>query len=164
MAGKADFTPEEWSQLLKAPFMTALVVVAASPSGPIGVVKEMFSVAKLVAETKAKGGGSPLVSAVVAELTTREGMEQAKPTEIQGLKPDEARARALAECRKAAALVDRKAAGDAAAFKGWLQEVAQRVAQASREGGFLGIGGTLVSDEEQAALRDTAAAFGLRQA
>ena len=38
------------------------------------------------------------------------------------------------------------------------------MANASKEGGFLGFGGTLVSEQEQAALRDTAAALGIQQA
>ena len=89
MAGKADFTPEEWSLLAKSPMMAALVVVAASPNGPFGIIKEMVAVGKLIAETKAKGGGDALVGALVSDITTREGMEQAKPTEIQGKKPED---------------------------------------------------------------------------
>ncbi len=164
MAGKADFTPEEWGLLCKSPLLAALVVVAASPSGPFGIIKEMVALGKLVAETKAKGGADALVGAIVGDITTREGMEQAKPTEIQGKKPDEARAYALEQLKKAAALVDQKAPGDGAGFKQWLQEVATRVANASKEGGFLGIGGTLVSEQEQRALADTAAALGIAQA
>jgi len=163
MAGKADFTPDEWAQVCKSPMMASLVLVAASPSGPIGVVKEMFAVGKLVAETKAKGGANPLVDALVGEITTREGMERAKPTEVQGKSPDEARAYALEQLKKVAALADQKAPGDAAGFKQWLQQVAERVASASKEGGFLGFGGTLVSEQEHAALRDTAAALGVQQ-
>jgi len=161
MAGKSDFTPEEWGLLCKSPMLTALVVVAASPSGPFGIIKEMFAVGKLVAETKAKGGADALVGAVVGDITTRDGMEQAKPTEIQGKKPDEARAYALEQLKKVAALLGQKAPSDAQGFKQWLQEVATRVANASKEGGFLGIGGTLVSDEEQRALADTAAVLGV---
>jgi len=104
------------------------------------------------------------VNAVVNEITTREGMEQAKPTEIQGMSPDQARAHALDQLKQVSALVRQKAPGDAAGFAPWLQEVAQRVANASKEGGFLGIGGTLVSEQEQAALRDTAAALGIQTA
>jgi hypothetical protein len=37
------------------------------------------------------------------------------------------------------------------AFKQWLADVAQVVAEADKEGGFLGIGGKRVSDKEQAA-------------
>jgi hypothetical protein len=164
MAGKADFTADEWALLCKSPILTALVVVASSPSGPFGVLKEMFAVGKLIAETKGKGGGDALVSAVVADVTSREGMEQAKPTEIQGKKPEEAKAYALEQLKKAAALVEQKAPADAAGFKQWLQEVATRVANASKEGGFLGFGGTLVSEQEQQALAATASALGVARA
>jgi len=163
MAGKADFTADEWSMLCKSPMLAGMVVVAASPSGPFGVIKEMIAMGKLVAETKAKGGEG-LVSAVVNDITTREGIERAKPTEIQGKSPDEARTYALDQLKQAAALLGQKAPNDASAFSQWLQEVAQRVASASKEGGFLGFGGTLVSEQEQAALRDIAAALGIQAA
>jgi hypothetical protein len=163
MAGKADFTPDEWIALKKSPLMASLVVVAASPSGPLGVVKEMFAVGKLVAETKAKGGSNALVDGIVAELTTREGMEGTKPTEIQGMSPDQARSHALDALKSAAALADRKASADADGYKRWLLEVSTRVANASKEGGFLGFGGTLVSEQEEAALRDTASALGIQK-
>src|SRR5262245_17342236 len=164
MAGKADFTADEWALLCKSPILTALVVVASSPSGPFGVIKEMFAVGKLIAETKTKGGGDALVGAVVADVTSREGMEQAKPTEIQGKKPDEARTYALDQLKRVSALLDQKAGVDATGFKQWLQEVAVRVANASKEGGFLGFGGTLVSEQEQRALADTSAALGVAKA
>ena len=163
MAGKADFAADEWSLLCKSPMLAGMVVVAASPSGPFGVIKEMVAMGKLVAETKAKGGDG-LISAVVNEITTREGIERAKPTEIQGKSPDQARAYALDQLKQVAALLRQKAPGDAPAFSQWLQEVAERVASASKEGGFLGFGGTLVSEQEQAALRDTAAALGIQAA
>ena len=163
MAGKADFTADEWSLLCKSPMLAGMVVVAASPSGPFGVIKEMVAMGKLIAETKAKGGDG-LVSAVVNEITTREGIERAKPTDIQGKSPDQARAYALDQLKQVATLLRQKAPGDATAFSQWLQEVAERVASASKEGGFLGFGGTLVSEQEQAALRDTAAALGIQAA
>ena len=163
MSGKADFTPDEWTALKKSPLMASLVVVAASPSGPLGVMKEMFAVGKLVAETKAKGGSNGLIDGIVAELTTREGMEGTKPTEIQGMSPDQARNHALDALRSAAALADKKASADADGYKRWLLEVSTRVANASKEGGFLGFGGTLVNEQEQAALRDTASALGIQK-
>jgi hypothetical protein len=50
-------------------------------------------------------------------------------------------------------LVDAKAPDDAAAFKGWLRQISQHVAEASKEGGFFGGGGP-VSDKEKATLQD----------
>src|SRR6185369_4350159 len=46
MSTKADFSAEEWKLVLKAPLMAGLAVVAASPSGPLGVLREMFAVGK----------------------------------------------------------------------------------------------------------------------
>src|SRR5262249_23866696 len=105
MAGKADFTADEWSLVCRSPMLAALVVVAASPSGPFGVIKEMLAVAKLVARTKAKSGGDALGSAVVGEITTGEGMERAKPTDIQGMSPDQVRGHALDQLKQVAALL-----------------------------------------------------------
>jgi hypothetical protein len=44
MLAKTDFTTEEWNVIRRAPFTAGLLVVAASPNGPFGVVKEMFAV------------------------------------------------------------------------------------------------------------------------
>jgi hypothetical protein len=162
MASKADFTSEEWAQIRRSPVMASVAVVAASPSGPIGVVKEMFAVGKLIAETKSKTGANGLVDALVGEIASGEGMEQARPTELKGMSADQARSHAVSELKTVAALVERKAPGDAAGFKVWLQDVAQRTANAAKEGGFLGIGGTLVSSEEKSALDATASALGVR--
>ena len=161
MASKTDFTAEEWGQIRKSPLMASVAVVAASPSGPVGVVKEMFAVGKLIAETRAHPGSNGLVDAVLADITSKDGIEQAKPTELKGMSAEQARTHAMDALRTVASLVDRKAPGDATAFKQWLQQVAQRVANAAKEGGFLGVGGTLVSDDERAALNDTAAALGV---
>ena len=68
MATKADFTQEEWNQIQRAPFMAGLAVVAASPSGPFGVVKEMFAVGKMLGEVKAQGSSNELIKALVADI------------------------------------------------------------------------------------------------
>jgi hypothetical protein len=58
-----------------------------------------------------------------------------------------------------AALLDGKAPEDAAAFKAWLEDLARRVAEAAKEGGFLGFGGVQVSAAEQATLTEISAAL-----
>jgi hypothetical protein len=59
------------------------------------------------------------------------------------------KAKCIETLRQAGAIVDTKAPGDAAAFKGWLRQISQPVAEASKEGGFLGIGGVSVSEAEK---------------
>ena len=67
----------------------------------------------------------------------------------------------LVEILKAGAgAVAAKSPGELQAYKDTILSVAQASAEASKEGGFLGIGGTLVSKEEQAALYAIRAALG----
>jgi hypothetical protein len=61
--------------------------------------------------------------------------------------------------RQAAAIVDAKAPADAAAYKAWLQQISQHVAEASNEGGCLGIGGVPVSEAEKATLTEISSAL-----
>jgi len=47
-----------------------------------------------------------------------------------------------------------------AEFKEWIQSIAQKVAESAKEGGFLGFGGTAVSESEQQFLDDLKLALG----
>ena len=60
-----------------------------------------------------------------------------------------------------AALLANKAPADAVAYKTWLAGIAKAVAEAAPEGGFLGFGGTQVSDAEKATVGDIATALGV---
>ncbi|MGC2221042.1 MAG: hypothetical protein WA624_01040 [Methylocella sp.] len=62
--------------------------------------------------------------------------------------------RALTDLGRTAAILDAKAPADAKAFKAWLAHIAQLVAEAASEGGFLGFGGVKVSDTEKATLAE----------
>jgi hypothetical protein len=55
MTIKADYTAEEWELITRAPIMVAMAVVLASPSGPVGVVKEMFAVGSVLEEWSGRG-------------------------------------------------------------------------------------------------------------
>ena len=63
--------------------------------------------------------------------------------------------------REVSAIVDAKAPDEAAAFKAWLREISQKVAEAAVEGSILGFGGVRVSDAERAILRDISEALGM---
>ena len=76
-------------------------------------------------------------------------------------KPAEIKEACIATLRQAATIVDAKAPGDAAAYKAWLQQISQHVAEASKESGFLGIGGVPVSDAEKATLTEISSALKL---
>ena len=145
---KADFTAEEWNQIRRAPFMAGLAVVAASPSRPFGVVKEMFAVGKMLAEVKTQGSSNDLIEALVADLESG-AREQSAPAKLQGKAPDQVKSYAIDSLRQVTALIVKKTKPDEAqGFNQWLVAAARKVAEAAKEGGFLGFGGAQVSEPE----------------
>jgi hypothetical protein len=58
-------------------------------------------------------------------------------------------------------MVDEKAPDDAAAFKAWLRQISQHVAEAASEGGLFSSGGSSVSDKEKATLSEISSALKL---
>jgi hypothetical protein len=66
-------------------------------------------------------------------------------------------------CKQAVALVEQKSPAEAQDYKRWLLSMAHSTAAASKEGGFLGFGGTVVSETETAAVRDLALALGMKE-
>jgi hypothetical protein len=164
MADKSNFTPEEWKLLLESVMMAGIAVTVAEPSGLWGLLKESFASGSALRQAKIDPGSSPLIKAVVADFETSEGQSTARDglrAKLASSKPAEIKARCIETLRQARALVDSKAPDDTAAFKGWLREISQHVAEASKEGGFLGFGGVLVSDAEKATLGEISSALGL---
>ena len=58
----------------------------------------------------------------------------------------------MALVKAAAQAVAQRSPAEAAAYKATVLKVAQATAEAAKDGGFLGIGGKLISDDEQHAL------------
>jgi hypothetical protein len=162
MATKADFTADEWNQIQRAPFMAGLAVVAASPSGPFGVVKELFAVGKMLGEVKSQGTSNDLIKALVADIEAG-AKDLSAPAELKGKTPEQVKSYAIESLRQVAALIDKKTKPDEAqGFKQWLVSVAQKVAEAAKEGGFLGFGGTRVSEEEAATIKELSTTLGVK--
>ena len=118
-----------------------------------------------LAKAKVDPGSNALVKAVAADFGTSEGRSIARDgvkEKLTGSKPADIKDKCIETLRQLGALVDSKAPGDAAAFKGWLRQISQHVAEAATEGGFLGIGGVAVSDAEKAALAEISGALDSR--
>lgn len=100
---------------------------------------------------------SELIRTVIADFQSGEGrtaIQDALQKRLSGAKPADIVQQSLANLREVSAIVDEKAPDDAADFKAWLRGIGQMVAEASLEGGFLGIGGVRVSEAEKATLAD----------
>jgi hypothetical protein len=165
MSGKIDFTTDEWNQLLQGVLLSGLAVTAAEPSGLFGSMKEAFASAGALAKAKADPNANELIKAVVTSSTSFEetkGAREGLRKMLEGAKnAAEIKSRAITALGQLSTLLDRKAPGDAKPFKEWLRNVSQSVAEASSEGGFLGIGGVKVSEAEQTAISDISRALNL---
>src|SRR5262245_55449979 len=164
MGDKSNFTPDEWKLILESVMMAGIAVTAAEPSGLWGRLKESFAGGSALVTGKMEPGSNALIKAVVADFETAQGRSIARDglkEQLTGSKPWEIKAKCIETLRQAGAVVDAKAPADAAAFKSWLRQISQHVADASNEGGFLGVGGVPVSEAEKATLTEIAAALRL---
>ncbi len=156
MATRETFTAEEWATIFQAPLSAGMAIVFTAHSGPLQAVIEVSAVAKAMASDDGQTSNG-LIEALRAAVKNGE-----KPPKME-TKPEsveQARSQALEQLQQAAALVDAKAPEDAAGFKSWLSGISVKVAEAAKEGSFLGIGGTHVTDDERAAVADVARALG----
>ncbi|HVK04965.1 MAG TPA: hypothetical protein VM490_15920 [Armatimonadaceae bacterium] len=162
MAIRDNFSADEWKTLLGGPALAAAAVVAASPGGTLG---EMYGTLAGLREGMANAN-SDLVNGLLAisdDEAKQMGSLPPLPTE-----PAAARATALTRVQAAATLASEKAASgaipasEAVAYKQFLYEVADRVANSGKEGAFLGLfGGVKVNDAERAVLGELAGLLGV---
>jgi hypothetical protein len=163
MAGKANFTPEEWARVAASPMIVSMAITAADPSGLWGLLKESMAGGWALLAAKQDAQANPLVKAVaddIADPATRDAVRDSFQARFKGSQFADVKTKAIDELRSVAGILDAKAPQDAPAFKAWLREVAQKAAEAGNEGGFLGFGGVAVSDAEKATLTEISSALG----
>ena len=149
MTTKAAFNAEEWSTVANAPYLTAMLIIAASRGGRM---RETLAIAEAYASAR-QHYRDELLQQI---LTTPPSFD---PTTAPG-NPDELRQQATTTLRRAVSILGRDATEpEINTYKRFVYYLAETVARAHREGGFLGIGGKQVSDEEQAVLDEIAAIF-----
>jgi hypothetical protein len=164
MADKSTFTSDEWKTLLESVMAAGLAVTAAEPHGLWGLLQESFASGKMLAKAKMDTGSNPLIRAVVDDFATSEGRSTSRDglqEQLSGKKPAELKTACIEILGKVDGILSTKAPTDAAAFKSWLRQISQSVAEAATEGGFLGIGGVAVSDAEKATLAEISSALKL---
>jgi hypothetical protein len=165
MANKTTFTPDEWKQILGSVMLSGMAVTAADPSGLIGMLKESMATGRSLLAAKSGPDANELVRTVAADFSTSEGRQTVREglkATLHGAKAGDVSSKSIAALHEVAALIDRKAPADAAAFKTWLQDIAVAAAEAANEGGFMGFGGVQVSEAEKATLSQLSSALGIK--
>jgi hypothetical protein len=154
MTTKNDFTGEEWTRVLRAPFVAGMAISLADPGGPIEMSKETMTTMK-------SATNPPTREQLLAEIALDiQSMTQHRQSPISGFKPQAAQ-QILDELGAVSEIVSSKAtAEEAAAFKQWLLTTAQAAADAAKEGGFMGFGAVQVSEGEQKMLDQVRATIG----
>lgn len=160
MASKSDFTPEEWQTIGLAPVITGLFISMSDISGPIGLIKETYASAASIVEAAQQPDALQVIKDLAIDLQGK----ALKPELPKFQSAEEASAYAKEQLAKAVALIEGKSPEQGAAFRQWLYDTGKKAAEAGKEGGFLGFGGTTVSEKEQAALAQLAGVLGVTPA
>jgi hypothetical protein len=164
MTTQTAFTTEEWSLLRIVPSLVAGGVSAADPSGILGSIKEATAGMRGMLESLQKGSKLELLGAIFADKSMP-GMPDLKTLVGEGNREQQIanlKSAVLARIKEAANLISRKATPEEAqAYKQMIMSVAEKTANASKEGGFLGFGGVRVSNAEQSFLNEVKAVLQL---
>lgn len=148
-----SFDDAQWMKVRMGPLAAMYLVAKASPSGLVGLIKEFRSASEAVVDSIKDVSPVSLVGTAFGGGLTKEELEQIK-------KDEPSRESAIKSIKEGLGIVAQKSQTDVRAYRDLILQVSQKVAEASKEGGFLGIGGTLVSKEEEQAIADIKSALG----
>jgi hypothetical protein len=162
MASKSNFSVDEWQTLRDAPHLVVLAVAAAGGSGLFGSIAEAIAPAGAIVDVLK--GSNQLLREVCDKEEIRASIESIKGMAKTGgdFASIQAAFRKAATDRSRAALDLLKQKGspeDVAAYRDFLMGLGDKVANAAKEGAFLGFGGERVSEHERTLLAELAQAL-----
>ena len=146
MTTKSDFTEDEWSRIVRAPFVAGMAISLADPGGPIEATKETMATLKSATNPPSR---EQLLAEVALEV---QAMAQQKQSPLAGYRPTRTgRSGGGAGARGAARGAgagrrEGRATRRPRPSGSWLVTAAQAAADAAKEGGFMGFGAQQVSD------------------
>jgi len=156
-----NYTKEEWELVSALPQMVGAAMAGAGSSGLVGSTKEMMASVRNMTGAKEKYGSNEFVASLLPNLEDRQkAMEDAKANReriMARIKEREVKSREgladmiLDDSRKAMWIVKQKETEEnASEYKRWILESAMNIANAAKEGDFLGFGGEKFSEKEKA--------------
>ncbi len=151
MTRKADFNAEEWATVVDAPLYAGMRVITADRGGTL---RESLAMGRVYQEARQHHGDSELLDEIVQSPPA---IDPNRVREAGANIPD----LMAQQLRDAVGILEGNAsAADVDAYKKFVMTVAQAVASAHKEGGFLHIGGKQISDAENQALDEISTALG----
>ncbi len=157
--GPANLTDDEKLTLTTLPSLIGSAVAFSSKNGAVGTVKEMMANAKAAAAGRNTFPDNELIQSILpnmedagAALEKAKAMQAAQVEKMKAAgieSAEDMREYVLSQAGAARELLASKIDGaEAAQYKEWVMGVADAVAKAAKEGGFLGIGGEQVTEAE----------------
>ncbi|MEO9120699.1 MAG: hypothetical protein ABI355_16610 [Solirubrobacteraceae bacterium] len=151
MTTKADFNAEEWSTVVDGPLYAGMRVISADRGG---TMRESLAMGRAYRQAREPHGESGLLDELVKSPPAID------PDRVRESGGDISTV-ATKQLREAMRILQAKATrSETDAYKTFVMTVAEAVASAHREGGFLGIGGKEISEAENRALDELSAALG----
>jgi hypothetical protein len=155
------YTEEELNLLANTPHIIGAAMAFAGNSGMFGTGKEMFTNAQAVMAGIKDYPNNALIQAILPDTTGDASAAMAKMKKVRDWgvarykakavdSAEKFQAEAVADCKAVADLLAAKATSqEATEYKQWAMAIAEKVAMASTEGGFLGFGGERFSANEK---------------
>ena len=168
----ANYTEDELYLIASLPHTIGAAMAFVGHSGLFGTGKEIFVSATSILNGVKEYPNNALIQAILPNLQEdrQEAMSKMKQfrdwttarMKEKGINSAEKmRAQALEDCRAVAKLVASKGnPQEVSEYKQWAMAVAEKVATASTEGGFLGFGGERLSANEKLLLAELEGALG----
>jgi hypothetical protein len=172
MSSAQRFSEDEKFLLFNTPAMIGAAMSFAQSSGAIGTFKEALANAKTISGGVKQYPDNDVIQSVLPDLENREtaiatakamrskAVERMKALDIDS--KEKMHAQAIEDIGAVRKLLDEKASPEEAAeYRQWALSVAENVAKAASEGGFLGFGGEQISEGERKAYAEIAGALGV---
>jgi hypothetical protein len=151
MTRKADFNADEWATVVDGPLYAGMRVISADRGGTL---RESLAMGRPYQAAREHHGESELLDELV---TSPPSIDPDRVREAGG----NISALASEQLREAIRILEAKSTpSEVDAYKRFVMTVAQAVASAHKEGGFLGIGGKQISAAENQALDEISTALG----
>jgi hypothetical protein len=171
MSLQERFTEDELFHLTNAPYLVGSAMVFAEGSG-LGTIKELYANAKAFLNGAKKFSDNSVITSILPQMEDAKAVReetkkfQSKAKEdfrARGIKSKEdMKAYADEELQTALATLAAKANDtEASQYKEWILSIAENVANAAKEGGFLGFGGERISEGEKEFYSKVASSMGL---
>lgn len=170
MSFETRFTPEEQAVLTSLPNLIGSAMTFAGGSG-LSTVKEMIATSRSFLKGR-EVTGNEIITGILPNMQSMDEVMQdsreMRTMVTERLKSHEVKSKeqlrdlALQDAATAAGILNAKAqAQEAEQYKNWILDIAEEVSKSAKEGGFLGFGGTQVSESEKDLFADLAAALGV---